>query len=346
MSIHSRKDGPILLFYDGFEEKAIDTPWGNAWSALRGQARYTYRTLRKRQPLTGYYTAFRNLRDSLRAMGYEVRVNDFRCARAHPDHPVGISGYPPVYDKVILPNPAVFGPGHVPQLPEVEARMKRCNIQIMTLPSEWPCQIYEPVLGERVQPMFVGVDTQAWPDLSDHEKTLDCIVYDKIRWHRAEREADVMQGLYAHLDARGISHQTLRYGGHHLAEFRAALARARSLIFVCEHETQGLAYQEAMSSGVPVLAWEEGVLVDPHQGKHAPDDLVVSAVPYFDERCGRKFKTGGFEAAFNGFWQDLDSFRPRDYVREMLSFERAAKRYLDLYWQAGEMGAAISPETR
>jgi hypothetical protein len=79
---------------------------------------------------------------------------------------------------------------------------------------------------------------------------------------------------------------TLRYGAHHLGQFRNALSRAHAMIFLCEHETQGIAYQEAMASNVPVLALDEGVLVDPEQKRFARSDLRVSSVPYFDATCG------------------------------------------------------------
>ena len=30
------------------------------------------------------------------------------------------------------------------------------------------------------------------------------------------------------------------------------------MIFLCEHETQGIAYQQALSRNVPILAWDRG----------------------------------------------------------------------------------------
>jgi hypothetical protein len=323
--------GTVLLFYDGFERKAIDRSYGRAFSWLRGQARYAYRTLRRRQPFTGYYVAFDNLRRSIEAIGRLVVVNDFALARRHPEHPVGLSGYASVYGKVRLPNPAVFGPGHVPPPSELEEVVRRNNLRIVTLPSSWRCGMYGGLLGAAMQPMFVGIDVAAWPDLSHHPKSLDCLIYDKIRWLRAERERDVLEPLRAMLDRRGLSHRTIRYGGHHVAEFRRLLGEARSLVFVCEHETQGLAYQEAMSSGVPVFAWDEGELVDPEMRRYAPPDIVVSSVPYFDERCGIRFRQADLEERFSAFWQALPAFRPRDYVCEHLGFGTAARRYLELY---------------
>ncbi|MEO0821251.1 MAG: hypothetical protein AAF074_12590 [Pseudomonadota bacterium] len=324
----------IVLFYDGFEMQAIDRPYGRLYSDLRGTARWLWRTAKRVQPYTGYYVAFRNLCRSLSALGCEVRINDFAAARRNPGQVIGLSGYASVHKAVSLENPAIFGPGYVPPPPEVERVMAESRIRIMTVPSEWPAEIYRPVLGERVQPFFVGIDTEAWPDLSGEEKTLDCLIYDKVRFERETREPLVGTALRAHLDARGRSHQTIRYGHHHTSQFRGLLKRARSLVFVCEHETQGLAYQEALSSGVPVFAWEEEALFDPTQRKYAPEGLRVSSVPYFDKRCGVKFTLEDLGERFDAFWERLEGFAPRDYVTEVLSLEASARRYLSIYRMA------------
>jgi hypothetical protein len=327
-------DRTVALFYDGYETQALDRPLGRLQSEARRRARAAWRTLRRVQVNTGYFTAFRNLVRSLEAQGVAVRVNDFAHARAHPSEPIGISGYPRVFERVRLPNPAVFGPGYVPPPDEVEAVMARCNIKVVTLPSDWPCRLWADRLGAAAQPMFVAVDLAAWPDLSGRPKTLDLVVYDKIRWNRAAREADLLEPFLALARARGLRVRVLRYGHHHLSQFKEALGAARGLVFLCEHETQGLAYQEALASGVPVLAWDEGVLVDPHQGRFAPPGLRVSSVPYFDARCGLTFAKAGMEARLDAFLAGLDGFSPRAYVAEALSPEAGARRYLALLEQA------------
>ena len=140
----------------------------------------------------------------------------------------------------------------------------------------------------------------------------------------------ILHRLQSHLEARNLSHVVLRYGAHHLSDYRAALKGGRALVFLSSHETQGLAYQEAMASGLPVFAWDEGRLADPRELRTAPADLVVSSVPYFDARCGTTFTETGLEDRFDSFWAARDSYAPRDFVAETLSPARAAKVYLDL----------------
>lgn len=324
----------IALFYDGFETQALDAPFGRFRSEARRHLRAVWRTTRRLQVNTGYFTAFNNLRRSLEARGIAVRVNDFAWARAHPDEVIGISGFPRVFDRVRLPNPAVFGPGYVPPPDEIHEVMDRCNIKVVTLPSDWPCRLWRDRLGDAAQPMFVAIDIAAWPDTSRKAKPVDLIVYDKIRWRLDERAADLRTPLLAALDARGIRYRVLRYGEHHLSQFRKALNESRGMVFLCEHETQGLAYQEAMASGLPVLAWDEGELVDPHQSRFAPPGLVVSSVPYFDDRCGLTFTRANMIERLDAFMDGLGDFTPRAYVAEKLSLDAGAARYLSLLDQA------------
>jgi glycosyltransferase involved in cell wall biosynthesis len=175
----------------------------------------------------------------------------------------------------------------------------------------------------------VGVDSARW-NLPKAARIHDFLVYDKIRWYRDERVPAIRDRLIERLAARGHSVTVLQYGAHHQGEFRQALATSRALLFLCEHETQGIAYQEAMAAGVPVLAWDEGELVDPSLRHYAPD-LKVTSVPYFDERCGMRFKLETFEEVSEQFWMAIDRFTPRDYVDERLSMSRAGRDYLSLY---------------
>ena len=320
----------VDLFYHGYELPALDRPFGRVQSNLHLMARTAYRGLRRHQPYTGFYTAFRNLKRALEQAGLDVHVNDFAHARRNPTQPIGISGHAEVYKHVALSNPAVFGPGYVPPPETIDAVAKGTNIRIFTQPSEWPCRILRPKLGDRVQPMFAPIDLSAWPDLSAGPKTHDVIIYDKIHWHRDEMVPRILQRLQRHLAARNLSHVMLRYGRHHLSDYRAALKGARALVFLSSHETQGLAYQEALASGLPVFAWDEGRLVDPQEIKSAPADLVVSSVPYFDARCGTTFTETGLEDRFDSFWEARDSYAPRAFVAETLGPECAARIYLDL----------------
>lgn len=328
-------DRTALLFYDGYELKAEPGLGGALYSNGRRLARYLYRSARRRQTHTGFYTAFLGLRRSLRANGWTVRVNDFALARANPEYPIGVAGYPSVLDKVRLPNPLVFGPGDYGSADAAVALARRDEVRILTQPCDWAVAFNRPWVGDKGAVLFAGIDTDAWPDLSSRDKRVDVLVYDKIHWRREERKHTVLERTLAGLEAAGLSFRVLRYGYYHISMFRRCLAESRALLFLSQHETQGIAYQEAMASGVPVLAWDEGELVDPYLARLAPPGLTVSSVPYFDDRCGMRFRIDHFETVLKAFWADRDRFRPRAYVQDQLSLARCGAAYIRLLRQAG-----------
>ncbi len=335
---HTARGPLVLLFYDGFEWHARPGVIGGALAQGHRLARYVYRSARRKQVHTGFYAAFVALRTALERRGCDVRVNDFRTAREMRGYPIGLAGYPQVIDAVSLPNPVVFGPGDFGAPAAAAAVAAHPRMRVLIQPSDWFRDYYRPVCGDKVVTWFAGIDTRRWTPARAGEKTFDVLIYDKIRWKRPLLVPALLDRLTAHLAARGISCRVLRYGEHHHAEFAAALRQARALAFLCEHETQGLAYQEALAADVPVFAWDEGILVDPHLSRHAPAGLAVSSVPYFDARCGRTFRMAALEAGFDDFWAARDCYRPRAYVEQRLSMAQSADDYLALYAWAGNLG--------
>lgn len=326
-ALEQTSDGPlVLLFYDGFDHMAGRTPLGKVYSAGHRLARRVNCAIRRKHTHSGFYAAFLSLQKSLSQLGYNVRINDFAAAKARPDYPVGVCGYPSILDIFQGQNPVLFGHGDVGgQSKERIARQARMRLMIQ--PCDWAVEYNRNVWGDRLRVWPVGIEA---PHLQSRSKDLDFVVYDKIRWHREERESAVRDVLLSKLEAAGLTYQVLRYGGHVEADYRAALSRSKALLFVCEHETQGIAYQEAMAAGIPVLAWDEGKLVDPALAKNAPD-LEVSSVPYFDARCGRTFTMADFDEQLEAFLAQRDSYDPAAYMQEKLSMKAAGEAYIKLY---------------
>lgn len=321
----------VLLFYDGFERKAWSWWGGQLASRARGTARYWYRSFKRTQPHTGFFAAFLALREALRRAGCDVRVNDFAAARTDPSQPIGLSGYPSVLSATQdLANPRIFGPGDFGRPPDTVSLAEDPRFRLLIQPSDWYADYFRQYCGSKLMVWFAGIDTDSWRPFAT-EKNIDFLVYDKIRWKRDELTQSLLARVQGTLDQRGCKFATLRYGHHHRSDFRRLLHRSKAMIFLCEHETQGLAYQEAMACDVPVLAWDEGELVDPKEKPLAPAGLKVSSVPYFDSRCGRRFQLENFEQEFEHFSASISDYRPRDFVQENLSMRRSAELYLSAY---------------
>jgi hypothetical protein len=202
--------------------------------------------------------------------------------------------------------------------------------------SDWANEVYKPFFGDRCRTWAVGIDTKAWRP-SSSKPSHDFLIYDKVHWERETRVAELLEPIREELGRRGLTFETLRYGHYSEAQYRQALARCRAMIYLSEHESQGLAYLEALASGVPILAWDQGKVLDPCRFQWGQPDINATSVPFFDARCGRKFvRMTNFGRELDLFLKELSSkaYKPRDFVLENLTLEKCSQQFLDLLEQA------------
>lgn len=338
-----RLDRDVLLF---FEDRDRDT-------LVRGDRRWR-RRLRKligylrtdRPRLSGFELSFILLCRALRRAGRVVHVNDFALARRNPQFPVGLCGYSHILDGWSLPNPAVLGPGiydHPLQAPRL---MEDPRFHVYLAFCEWMRKMFANFYGdEHLMLWFGAMDVTEWPDSAAMPKDLDFLVYDKIRWNRDTLVPQFRDPLLAELSRRNLSFEILRYGEHTNDAYRRTVQRSRGVLFLCEHETQGMAYQEAMASNVPILAWDQGYWLDPNRPRWEPNPVPATSVPYFGPECGERFGYHGaddFSHALDRFLANRPNYAPRAWVIENLSFEESARLYLEAYDRAAEYARARS----
>jgi len=137
------------------------------------------------------------------------------------------------------------------------------------------------------------------------------------------------------LTRHNLSYEFIRYGAYTHEDLLDLLKKAKNAIFLCEHETQGLAYQQILATATPILAWERGgYWQDPYYFPHKVKFEPVSSVPYWDERCGLKFsRIEDFEIRLTKFLAKRDDFNPASYIQENLTLEKCAEKYLEVYNQ-------------
>lgn len=300
--------------------------------------RYPRRIVRRlvrgaRQP-GGQQRVFLNLCAGLDRIGLAYRVNDYRWSRSHPEQLACIIGKPNVLDRMAWQNPILFGAAvHSHPLAD-PTLLQRLPIRKVLVPGPWMKRMCEPYWGEAVEAWPVGIDTDLWRPSAGSVKEFDVLLYDKVRWDHERFEGELIGPIRDSFTAQGLTVAEIRYGHYREEEFRALLARSRSMVFLCEHETQGIAYQQALAAGVPILAWDRG---GPWQDpEYFPDRVVfgpVTSVPYWDERCGLRFEgIDEFREVWGEFWEAClgGRLQPRDYIIENLTLEICARRYLDL----------------
>lgn len=331
----------VLLFYDGFERKAAPGLAGAAYSHARRFARLAYRTALRKQPRTGFYTWFLMLRRALERVGCRVLVNDFAAAVRAPEHPIGIAGFPSVLDKVAnLPNPRLLGPGLYSSPLENPALFDDPRNRLMLHTCDWIAAVFEPYQRGRIRPWFGGFDVADFPDARQLPKRWDVLIYDKIYFDRDEVYERTIGPFMRMLEARGLSYKVLRYGQHHYSDYLASLRASRCMAFFAHSETQGMAYQECLASNVPIFAWDEGIWANPMAGDLGRGPIACTSVPYFDERCGRRFKIADMQEAWDGFYAALDTYEPRRFIADVLTLEKSAELYLAAY---GETAPGVTP---
>jgi glycosyltransferase involved in cell wall biosynthesis len=281
----------------------------------------------------GLDKVFINLRLGLDRLGIAYKINPpFR--RLQKEDRVAILGRGRhCLEGYAQPNPIVAGIG------------------LMTHPSEWPtlcddypvvrylqhsawCDtVYRRYFGNRCSIWPVGIDTDRWRPADPDKKNVDFLLYDKIHWERDARETDLLSPIRAALAQGGLTCETLRYGHYTPDAFRTALARCRAMIFLSAHESQGIAVQEAMASGVPILAWDPGTVQDPERFRWGEPVIPATSVPYFDARCGLRFlNQAEFSAQLPEFCAGLKAgrFAPRDYILENLTLEICSRHFVEI----------------
>jgi hypothetical protein len=310
-----------------------EEPEADRWLLFDRFPRRLVRRLRwGRQRVGGQMRIFLNLCAGLDRIGVRYRVNDYRHAKRNPRQLACIIGKPHVLDKIEWQNPILFGAAVFSHPSEDPHLLQRRPVKRVLLPGPWIKDMWQPHWHAAVAVWPVGIDTARWRPADEARKRFDVLLYDKVRWERAYYETHLIEPVRRKLRDSGRSFREIRYGCYAEEEFQSALTECRTMIFLCEHETQGIAYQQALASDVPILAWDRGGYcrdpsLYPHRVKFAP----VTSVPYWDERCGRTFASiAEFDDAWAQFWAECRSerFSPRAYILDNLTLEKCAQLYV------------------
>ncbi len=318
---------PLFLFYE--------EPDPDRWfTGDRHVRRVIRRLLRGPHKPGGVMRWYLNLRTGLDRLGVSYRVNDYKGLRRTPGAVAHVVGKPHVVDLIPPGHPIVYGPG-VAAHPYENDFWGRADIALLLVSCDWFKAMYDRDLPRPIPSAVwpAGVETDLWapPAARPSKKVL---VYDKIRWRRDDYGPSLLQPIFDRLKAEGRDYVHLRYGHYEEEDFRRLLQEVSAMVFLCEHETQGFAYLQTLSCGVPILAWDRGG--DWQDPSLYPDRVrfgPVTSVPYFDSRCGERFADAAqFQEKLGPFLGRVDagSYQPRNYVVEHFDLAARARAYLDL----------------
>ena len=160
----------------------------------------------------------------------------------------------------------------------------------------------------------VGIDTDKFCP-SEEKKQWDVLLYVKGRESQISTVKEYLENI-------GLRVAIVRYGNYKEEEFISLVRKSKSCVLLTKTESQGIAYQEILSMGVPCYVLDKDMW-DDYEGFSFP----ATSVPYFDERCGEKHKSMD---GFVSFYSKLDSFKPRQFIVESLSLIQSSKNYFSL----------------
>lgn len=276
------------------------------------------------------------LMKGLDRLNIPYRFNDYNYAKKNPTELIGVIGKPHLIFERRFNNPILFGAGvfsHPTECLDLFTRYP--NVKKMLVPGKWMEEMCKPYYAEKVTAWPVGIDTDSWSeDLKNEQLPTDFLIYDKIRWEHDVYEQSLLLPIVAHLESQNLMHETIRYGHYNHQELKEKLARCKAVIFLCEHETQGQAYQQILATNTPIFAWERGGFWQDPSYYPAIKFEPVSAVPYWDNRCGLKFENNAdFNNKLEYFRkaQKENQFSPRQYILENLTLEICAQKYTEIY---------------
>lgn len=320
---------PLNLFY---EEPDPDR-WFKYDHYLR---RFIRRLVRGKARPGGQMMVALELMRGLDKLNIPYRFNDYTYAAKHPDELIGVIGKTFLLSEKKFKNPILFGASvfsHPLEAPDL--LKEHPNIKKILVPGEWMKKMFEPYYGNLIESWPVGIDTGKWNPAIKQQPVYDFLIYDKIRWNHNEVEEKLIRPVRHTLEGKQLSYTSIVYGQYTHDELLDKVGKSKAVIFLCEHETQGLAYQQILATNTPVLAYDlQEYWVDPAFYPHRVKFGPVSSVPYWDERCGMKFNSAiAFDEVLDQFMSNLNqgNFSPRAYILENLSLESCAMAYQQLY---------------
>jgi hypothetical protein len=316
----------LNLFYE--------EPDSDRWIKLDRYARkFIRRLIRGKQRPGGVMTIAINLMKGLESIGMPYRFNDYRYIQKHPEEIACIIGKPQLLFDRKWSNPIIFGAGVYSHPIDHPLLFKQFpNVKRFLVPGNWMQKMCEPYYGNNIVTWPVGIDTAQWK-VAGGDKDIDFLIYDKLNRDRGRQIAEVLQPICRILDEHNLTYKIVRYGSYTIGNLKRALRISKAAIFLSESETQGMAYQQILATNTPILAWDKGgYWQDP---AYYPDKVKyqpVSSVPYWDDRCGVKFKdVVDFKPQLQVFLNEINMFNPRNYILENLTLEICARRYVKLF---------------
>lgn len=160
----------------------------------------------------------------------------------------------------------------------------------------------------------VGIDTDRFCP-SEDKKEWDVLLYVK------NRQPEVAS-IVCSLKELGLSVVVLGYGSYTEEELISVARKSKCCILLTKTESQGIAYQEILSMGVPCYVLDKDVWDD-----YSGWSFSATSVPYFNDQCG---VIGKDMTKFSEFYENFKNYNPRKYILDSLGLKKQSIEYIDI----------------
>ena len=225
--------------------------------------------------------------------------------------------------------PSKDGPLATCQTPGIESR---CFYNCL---SDWNIKIHNVFSPNPSIPYIClpfGLDTERLVPTTLIQKKHNILVYWK------QRHANDLQIVLDILKDNNFTYQVIKYGHYDNNDYHRLLQESKLCIWLGCHESQGFAFQEALSLDVPLLVYnvddmKEEVNDNNHSAYSAYTiPLPASAASYWDPMCGEKTTNPSeLYGLLKKMLANLDMYKPREFVERELSDKACFTRLLDTF---------------
>lgn len=293
------------------------------------------RLIRGPKQISGVERWFINFLSGLQEIGQDYEINNFNILKKDESIIALVFGRPHVIEALPSHTKIIYGPG-LPSHPSENSFWYNQNLIHLIAPCKWMKEMYEQHLPTKI-PISIwpsGIETDKWKPGDCKIKKTKILIYDKIRWDRDKLVPTLLDPVLYELATKSIEVEYLKYGHYKEADYMKKLDKVSAMIFLCEHETQGFAYLQALSKNIPILAWDrQDYWQDPKFFPKIAQFREVTSVPYWSVSCGDKFKNiTEFILKVDDFLKRIEErqFQPRAYILNNLTLKKQARDYLNI----------------
>jgi hypothetical protein len=233
----------------------------------------------------------------------------------------------------LLRIPAVIGPNIAVlpnDLPGFRPSLTNC---IYLHPSQWCIDLWKEMGYSEclMQPWPVGIDTEDFIINRNDSGSSDVMIYFK------RRDPVLLDQTISIVKSMGFNPLVIRFGEYDEAQFKQILSKSKFGIWIGTSESQGIALQEALASGLPLIVCNvnslfETTTEDGYRFSKKLRSFKATSVPYFDHRCGIVINDlSNLKGAINEILINISNYNPREFIIENLSLEKQARELLSFF---------------